>query len=140
MLDAIIDAYFPLIDAIKEEMDETEMEIFTRFRQEDIQKLLRMKRTLVALRRALSPLREAFTVFLRREHSFVTANTRIYFQDVYDHVLRILDVLETEREMVASAMEASLTVVSNRLNMNMKTLTVITVCVAMVGSVLRPGG
>lgn len=139
-LDAIIDGYFPQIDAIKEEIDEAELEIFTRFRQEDIQRLLKLKRTLVSMRRVLSPLRDMFTVFLRPEHSFVTANTRVYFHDVHDHVLRLLDVLETEREAVASAMDASLTVASNRLNMNMKTLTIITVCVAIVGSVFGAWG
>jgi magnesium transporter len=140
VLDAIIDGYFQPIDAIKEEIDETELEIFTRFQQEDIQRLLKLKRTLVAMRRVLSPLRETLTVFLRPEHSFVTANTRVYFHDVHDHVLRILDVLETEREAVGSAMEASLAVVSNRLNLNMKNLTIITVCVAVVGSVFGAWG
>jgi magnesium transporter len=140
VLDAIIDSYFPLLDAIKEEMDDNEMDIFSRLQQDDVQRLLRLKRTLVALRRALSPLRETFTVFLRREHSFVTANTRVYFHDVYDHVLRILDILEIEREMVASTMEASLTVASNRLNRSMKTLTIITVCVAIVGSIFSAWG
>jgi magnesium transporter len=140
VLDAIVDTFFPILDAIENEMEETEMEIFARGGSEEIQRMLKLKRTLVALRRMVYPMRETFTVFLRHGHPFFGANTRIYFQDVYDHVLRILDVLDVEREMVTGAMEASLTVMSNRLNVTMKTLTVITICVAIVGSIFSAWG
>ncbi len=140
VMDAIIDAYFPIIDSIEDQMDETEIEMFTAFRQQDVQGLLRLKRTLVKLRRILYPMREIFHVFLRRDHPFFSANTRVYFQDVYDHILRILDVLDIERDMVTGALEAYLTVISNRLNRTMKSLTVITICVAIVGSVFGAWG
>ena len=132
VMDALIDAFFPLIDAIEDYMDEIELEMFADLGRKGSQELLKLKRTLVTLRRVLSPLREVFNAFLRRGPMF-SPNTRIYFQDVQDHVLRILDVLEIEREMVASALEAYLTVLSNRLNTTMQTLTVITMVVAVVG-------
>jgi magnesium transporter len=140
LMDAIIDAYFPIIDGIEDVVDNSELEMFTTFQQENIQALLKTKRTLVTLRRVLHPLREIFQVFLRRDHPFFSANTRVYFQDVYDHVLRILDVVDIERDMVTGALEAYLTVISNRLNRTMKTLTVITICVAIVGSVFGAWG
>jgi magnesium transporter len=79
-------------------------------------------------------------VFLRREQSMFSANTVAYFQNVYDHVLRQLDAVDMEREMVAGVLEAHLTVVSNRLNATMKTLTVITITVAIAGSVFGAWG
>jgi magnesium transporter len=94
----------------------------------------------VALRRVLYPLREVFQPFLRPDHPFFAAGTLVYFRDVYNHVLRILDVVDNEREMVTGALEASLTVTSNRLNRTMKTLAVITVAVAVVSSVFGAYG
>ena len=139
VMDAIIDAYFPLIDSIEEQMTEIEVDLFTNYRTGEIQKLLRIKRSLVALRRILFPLREVFHVFLRHDRPFFSADTRVYFQDVYDHILRILDVLDIEREMVAGTTDAYLTISSNRLNATMKKLTVVTVCVAILGAVSARG-
>ena len=92
------------------------------------------------LRRVLYPLREIFNLFLRRDQPLFSANTLVYFQDVYDHILRILDVLDIERDMVASTLDAHLAVVSNQLDETMKTLTVITVVVALAGSVFGAWG
>lgn len=140
VMDAIIDAYSPLINAIEEKLEGAEMAIFARFHQENVQCLLELKRTLFTLRRVLYPLRETFNLFLRRDQPLFSANTQVYFQDVYDHILRILDVLDIERDMVASTLDAHLTVVSNQLNETMKTLTVITVVVALAGSVFGAWG
>jgi magnesium transporter len=133
VMDAIIDGFFPVIDQIEDQVDETEIEMFTELRPEGIRSLLRLKRTLVTLRRVLYPLRETFTVFLRRDQPIFSPNTLVYFQDVHDHILRCLDALDIEREMVSGALEAYLTVMSNRLNMTMKTLAVISVVVAIAG-------
>lgn len=140
VIDALIDAYFPLIDAIEQQVSEMEVELFTTFKADTIQRLLHLKRTLVALRRVVNPLREVFHVFLRPEHPFFSAATRVYLHDVYDHILRILDVLDIEREMVASTTEAYLTLSSNRLNVTMKKLTVATICVAILGAVFGAWG
>jgi magnesium transporter len=140
VMDAIIDAYSPLINAIEEKLEGAEMDILARFHQENVQRLLELKRTLFSLRRVLYPLRETFNLFLRRDQPLFSANTQVYFQDVYDHILRILDVLDIERDMVASTLDAHLTVVSNQLNETMKTLTVITVVVALAGSVFGAWG
>ena len=140
VVDALIDAYFPLIDSIEDYMDETELELFSGPRRKGGQDLLKLKRTLVTLRRLLSPLREVFHVFLRQDRPMFSPNTRVYFQDANDHVLRILEVLEIEREMVTGALAASLTVLSNDLNTTMRTLTVITIVVAVMGAVFGAWG
>lgn len=140
VMDAIIDAYFPIIDAIEDQLQGTEMEMFARFHQESVQRLLELKRTLFTLRRVLYPLRETFNLFLRPDQPTFSTNTRVYFQDVYDNILRILDVLDIERDMVASTLDAHLTVASNQLNATMKVLTVITAVFAMAGSVFGVWG
>jgi len=133
VMDAIIDSFFPVIDRIEDQVDETELSMFTRLDPQGIQNLLKLKRTLVTLRRVLYPLRDIFNVFLRREKPIFSADTLVYLQDVQDHVLRILDVLDIERDMVAGALEAHLSILSHRLNLTMKTLTVITIVVAIAG-------
>ena len=140
VMDTIIDAYFPIINAIEEELAKIETEMFARFRQEDVQRLLELKRILFALRRVLYPLREIFNLFLRRDQPLFAANTLVYFQDVYDHILRILDVLDIERDMVSSTLDAHQAVISNQINVTMKTLTVVTVLVALAGSVFGAWG
>jgi len=140
VMDAIIDTYFPIIDAIEQELDESELSLFGQPQQFSIERLLNYKHSLVSIRRVLSPLREVFNVFLRRDQSLFSAATLMYFQNVYDHVLRLLDALDMEREMLAAALDAHLAVTSNRLNATMKTLTIITVVVAFVGSVFGAWG
>ncbi|MBX9579348.1 MAG: magnesium/cobalt transporter CorA [Gemmataceae bacterium] len=140
VLDAVIDSYAPVIQEIEDEIEETELAVFTRAGEEGVRGLLRLKRELVSLRRVLYPLREMFQHLLRRDHTLLAGPAQVHLRDVYEHVLRILDVLDTEREMAAGALEASMTVSSNRLNRTMKTLAVITVAVALVGSVFGAYG
>lgn len=140
VMDTIIDSYFPVIDAIEDEVEGLELDALTGAATARIEQLLRFKRTMFTLRRILYPLREMFHVFLRREQPMFSANTLVYFQDVYDHILRLLDVLDMEREMLAGALEAHLAVVSNRLNATMKKLTAWTVAVAIAGAVFGAWG
>ena len=140
VMDAMIDTYFPVIDAIEDEIEDIELKLFGPFRGEGLQDLLKLKRTLVALRRVLYPLRETFHIFLRPDHTYFSASTLVYFQDLYNHILRILDVLDMERDMATGALEAYLTVMSNRLNQTMKTLAVLTVAVAILSAVFGAWG
>jgi magnesium transporter len=135
VFDALLDSYVPLIEEIENEIGETEIAMLGISDDPGVRRLLRLKRTLAELRRVVYPLREIFQILLRRDHPFFLTNSEVYLRDVSNRVLRILDVLETEREMAAGALEASLTVSSNRLNRTMKTLAVITVSVAVVASV-----
>jgi magnesium transporter len=140
VLDSVIDSFAPLISRIEDEIDEVETAVFTRSDEEGVRELLRSKRALAALRRVLFPLREIFPSLLRREHPLFHGNTQVYLSDARDHLLRILDVIDTQRDMAAGALEASLTVSSHRLNKTMKTLAVLTAAVAVVGSVFGAYG
>jgi magnesium transporter len=140
VLDAIIDSFAPFIGDIEDEIEETEIALLSRSDDEGVRSLLRLKRDLAALRRVLYPLRSVFQVLLRRDHPFFPGNTEVYLRDVFEHVLRILDDLDAQRDMASSALEASLAINANRLNKTMKTLAVITVAVAVVGSVFGAYG
>jgi magnesium transporter len=140
VMDAIIDSFAPLLADIEEEIEETEIEVFTRSDEESVRNLLRLKRTLASLRRELHPLRAIFQVLLRRDHPFFPGSTEVYLREVHDHLLRILDMLDAGRETTAAAMDASLAIGSHRLNQTMKTLAVITVAMAIVGSVFGAYG
>ena len=140
MVDSIIDTYFPIVDAIEDALDEAELSMYTRPGEGGVQRLLEIKRSLFTLRRVLAPLRETFNTLLRRDQSIFSGDTLVYFQDVYDHTLRILDVVEVQREMVTSILEANMTLISNRLNTTMRTLTVITVAVALASSIFGAWG
>jgi magnesium transporter len=140
VMDAIVDSYAPISHAIEDELEETQLQMFTGFREGSVQHLLALKRTLFALRRVLNPLREIFHLFLRRDRPLFSAETGIYFQDVYNHLLRILDTLEIEREMVSGALDAYLAVKGDQLNTTMKLLTSLSVVVGLMDCLLDAYG
>jgi magnesium transporter len=140
VLDALLGSYLPLIGEIESEIEEVEISMLSLSDDQAVWRLLRLKRTLVELRRVLHPLHEIFQVLLRRDQQGFLTASEVYLREVSNRVLQILDTLETEREMAAGALEASLTVGSNRLNRTMKTLAVITVSVAVVASVFGAYG
>ena len=140
VLDAIVNSFAPVIEAIEEEIDAIEVALLSRSDEEAVRNLLRIKRELAALRRVLYPLRSVFQVLLRPDHPFFPSNTEVYLREVLGHVLRLLDDLDADRDMASGALEASLAINANRLNYTMKTLAVITVAVAVVGSVFGAYG
>ena len=140
LLDALIDTYAPVLNGIEDELEEMELAIFTQFREAGVQNLLRLKRTLVTLRRLLYPLREIFGVLLRRDHPLFSATTLVYMQDVHDHILRMLDTLDLEREMASGALDAYMAVKSDQLNTTMKMLTTLSIIVGTVGCVFGAWG
>ena len=82
-----------------------------------------MKKQLLLLRRVVAPLRDVFNTLLRREQPVYSRETSIYFQDVYDHLIRIADSIDNLRDMLSSAMDAYLSVSNQRTNLVMKRLT-----------------
>jgi magnesium transporter len=138
--DSLVDAYFPIVDAVEDRLDEVELALFRDGGSFDPAELLAVKRTLFTLRKAVYPMREVFNVFLRRDHAIFTSETYPYFQDVYDHVLRLLDVIDIQRDMAAGALEAQLGVISNRLNETMQRLTLIAVSVGVLGAIFGAWG
>lgn len=138
--DSVIDSYFPIVETIQDRVDALELNMFKAGSQFDAGILLGLKRDLHTVRKAVEPLREVFNTFLRHDKAIFSQQTYPYFQDVYDHVLRILDLIDIERDMTTGALEAQLSVASNRLNETMKRLTVIAICVAIMGAVFGAWG
>jgi magnesium transporter len=123
LIDAIVDDYLPLLDIISERMDSLEDSIFGEFKAESIEEIFGIKKKLLYLRRAVAPLRDVFNTLLRREQQIFSRGTYVYFQDVFDHLIRVADTVDTLRDMLSSTMDAYLSVSGNRMNMIMKRLT-----------------
>ena len=123
-LDYIVDAHFPLLDDIEERLDDIHEIIFDTPAQTLLDELLDLKRELNVLRRALLPQRELFNQISRGDAKFIRQEHLIYFRDLYDHMYRIGESIDIERDMATSTMEAYLSVIANRTNDIMKVLTI----------------
>ena len=125
IVDQAVDAYFPIIDQLDEFMDGLEEKIYGQFDQNALRDVFAVKRLVLTLRRHLAPERDALSVLTNRPSTLLTPDTQIYFRDIYDHVLRIYDSLETFRDLLSSTLDSYLTQVSNRLGMATKALSVV---------------
>jgi magnesium transporter len=123
LIDAIVDDYLPLLDIVSERMDDLEDSIFGEWRAEVIEEIFSVKKKLLYLRRSITPLRDVFNTMLRREQPIFPREIHIYFQDVFDHLIRVADTIDTLRDMLSSTMDAYLSVSGNRMNKIMKRLT-----------------
>jgi magnesium transporter len=121
--DMIVDSYFPLVDAMEEEIDNLEDRLVTKTSIEDMNRLLDFKRSVVHVRRAIGPQREVFNQLARHDSLFVRPEHVIYFRDVYDHLIHISEEIDSLRDILAGAMEVNLSAISNQLNVTMKRLT-----------------
>lgn len=124
LLDAIVDDYFPVMDLVAERADDLEEHIFENFDQDALQAIFQLKKDLLQLRRAVAPERDVLNVMLRRDIRVFDENDVLYLQDVYDHIVRTTDSIDTYRDLLSSALDSFLSVQSNRLNVTVKTLTV----------------
>ena len=130
ILDAVIDEYFPLLDRLSDRIEELEDQILGGGKvRGTLRSILDLKRELLELRRTLSPSRDVANALLRRDLPLVDDASAPYFQDLYDHLVRVLDQLDLQRDLLASALEANLSVTSNNLNAVMKRLTAFTVII-----------
>lgn len=138
VLDAIVDGYFPVVDAIGDRIDELEDAIFDRDGEAAQQAIFELKKDLLAARRVIAPERDVMNVLVRRDSPIFGSAAVVYFQDIYDHILRVADTIDGYRDLLANALDAHLSVVSNRLNQAMKTLTassIILMSMTLVASV-----
>lgn len=125
ILDTTIDGYFPLLDQVDEFIDSIEERVFVDFDEHALRDVFQVKRLVLSLRRFLQPARDVMGVLTNRPSRLISPESQIYFRDIYDHVLRINDSLDTYREMLSSTMDAYLTQVSNRLGATTKRLSVV---------------
>ncbi|MBA3918629.1 MAG: hypothetical protein C0516_08600 [Gemmatimonas sp.] len=125
ILDTTIDAYFPILDQVDEFIDGLEERVFVRFDEHALRDVFHVKRLVLTLRRYLQPSREVLNVLTNRPSPLVAPEVQVYFRDIYDHVLRINDALDTYRDLLSSTMDSYLTQVSNRMGAATKRLSVV---------------
>jgi magnesium transporter len=135
LADHIVDGYFPVLDALAEEIDELQDKVVQTADESTLQRLFALKRELIAIRRATSPAREIFNQLTNREGVSIEEAHVVYFRDVYDHLIRVTDELDNYRELVAGTLDIYLTIVNNNLSIIMKRLTGVTVILAGIGAV-----
>ena len=125
IMDGSVDAYFPLLDQIDEFIDGLEQRVIERFDQTALPEIFAVKRLVISLRRHIGPEREVFNILTNRPSALLSPDSQLYFRDIYDHVLRINDSIETFRDLLSSVLDSYLTQVSNRLGRVTKGLSVI---------------
>jgi magnesium transporter len=123
--DAVVDTFFDLVEGVEEGIDEIEELIFAP-QPEAVQPLIfRRRNSLIAIRRAIASMRDVFNALLNRDLPFIEESHHLYFRDLYDHAVRIYELLEVERERLSNALDVHLSHISNALNQVMKRLTAI---------------
>lgn len=125
LLDIIIDSGFPVLEYFSEYIEDLEEELLEKPGNQTLGRIHQVKRELLMLRRLLWPQREVVNLLIRDEQPHISAETRPYLRDCYDHTIQIIDLIEVYREMTASMLDVYLSSVSHRLNEVMKVLTVI---------------
>src|SRR5581483_1168446 len=127
IVEALVDSFFPILADFDDRIDELENAIFLRADERQLQEIFQMKRLLVGLRKAVTPERDMFARLVTGVETLpgMTAEDERYFRDVYDHLIRISDLIDSYRDLLTSSMDVYLSTVSNRLNSVMKQLTII---------------
>jgi magnesium transporter len=125
LIDAAVDGYFPALENMGEEIETLEDEVVLDPEPRHVERLHHLKRELLVLRRAIWPLREMLNALLRDEAAHITATTRPYLRDAYDHTVQLMDIVETYREIASGLLDVYLSSQSAKLNEVMKVLTII---------------
>jgi magnesium transporter len=127
IVDGLVDSFFPILADFDDRIDELENGIFVKADDRQLQEIFQMKRLLVGMRKAVTPERDAFAQLMGgvAELPGLNEEDERYFRDVYDHLIRISDLIDSYRDLLTGAMDVYLSTVSNRLNSVMKQLAVI---------------
>lgn len=124
--DNLIAGYMPAVEKIDAALDQIEDQVFDRPSPRTLEKLFALKRILLSMRRILLPQREVMNKLARDDYQVIDPRDRIFFRDIYDHLVRLHDLNESLRDLVGGALDTYLSVINNRMNDIMKTLTIIT--------------
>ncbi len=126
IVDSLVMSYMPLVEQIDAQIDQIEDEIFGKPHPEILERIFALKRLLLTMRRILLPQREVLNKLARDDYRVIDPKDRIFFRDIYDHLVRLHDLNESLRDLVSGALESYLSVTNNRMNEIMKVLTIIT--------------
>ena len=124
LLDAVIDGLFPVLEQRGEEVEALEDRVIYAPRESLLGVIHQAKRELLDLRRAVWPQREMLNALMRQDGSLITEPTKVYLRDCYDHVIQLIDIIETYREVCSGLVETYLSSLSNKMNEIMKVLTI----------------
>ena len=124
LLDAIADQYFVVLEGLGERIEQIESEVLKNPDPEVVKKIYSMKNELIFLRKAVWPLRDCVNSLLRDESEFISEPSLMFFRDVYDHLIQVIDTVESYRDMVSGLLDIYLSNMSNKMNEVMKVLTI----------------
>ena len=125
LIDTIVDNYFVIVEKLGERIEDVEEELVTNPTSQTLQSIHNLKKEMMFLRKSVWPLREVVNSLAREESALIKETTLIYFRDVYDHTIQVVDTIETLREMLSGMLDIYLSSISNRMNAVMKVLTIV---------------
>lgn len=134
LVDHIMDGYFPIMDELVDAIEELEDRVYAGGKM-TMGDAMRLKRQLLDLRRRAVPIRDVLNGIMRRDNPLISEAMIPYFQDVYDHCLRLVEIIDNEREVLSGVLDAHLAVISNDLNITMRKMTVISTVLMTCGLV-----
>jgi magnesium transporter len=124
LIDSIVDNYFSILEIIGEKIESIEGKVIKNPSIETLQLINSLKREIIFLRKSVWPLRELLSSLSRSESKLIRKETEIYFRDVYDHTIQVIDTIETSRDMLSGMLDIYLSSISNKMNEVMKVLTI----------------
>ncbi|HBL25875.1 MAG TPA: magnesium and cobalt transport protein CorA [Acidobacteria bacterium] len=125
LVDALIDEFFPVLERYGEQIEELEDQVILKPSPQILQRVHEVKRDLLMLRRTAWPERDAISAFSREESHLIQPESKVFVRDCYDHIIQVIDMIETYRDLASGLQEAYLSSISNRMNEIMKVLTII---------------
>jgi magnesium transporter len=140
IMDQMVDGYFGILDDMEDEVERLEDEIVTEPKRQTLHNIFTLKQQLVYMRKTAGPERELFHALSGRRYAQISSHTDLYFRDIYDHIVRIFEGIETSRDLLSNGLEAYLSVVSNRLNDIMKRLTLVATIFMPLSFIVGFGG
>ncbi len=140
LADVLVDGYFPLMDEMDDEIDDLEDQVLQNATQDTLHRIFALKQQLVQLRKVAGPLRDAMNALAGRSYAQINNASALYFRNIYDHLTRIYEIIETSRDLLGNALDAYLSTVSNRLSEVMKRLTLVTTIFMPISFLVGFGG
>ena len=135
LVDAIVDGYFPVFDALEDDVDTVQERVVGKPETATLQQIFRLRRELIRMRHIVAPSREVFAQLTSREFGLIAEANVFFFRDVYDHLIRLNEELDLLRELVAGSIEIYLSTINNNLSTIMKRLTGVTAILAGIGAI-----
>jgi len=133
--DWIVDGYFPVFDRLGDEIDDLEADVMRKPNNWVVERLFQVRRDLLLIRHAVNPQREVFNQLTNRDSKLIKPERIVYFRDIYDHLIRLTDEMDSYRELVSTTLDIYLSQVNNNLSEIMKRLTGVTVVLATIAAI-----